>query len=130
MNLIGRVTKKLERLNGRLLDVILRFGVPRYGKKLMLLVSIFSGVRHQEPLTSVELERLNATLGLASCTEALEFPAIVSKRIWKQCDLQQEDLSKPQQLLAKIPQWLRYDNDEKMVDDIRKVVNHSLLQVA
>lgn len=88
MNLIGTATEKLERCNRRLLGVILRFGLPRYGKKLMLLVGVFSGLRHLKAITPDELERLNATLGLASCPEALEFPAMVSKRIWKGIELE------------------------------------------
>ena len=135
MNLIGTATEKLERCNHRLLGVILRFVLPRYGKKLMLLVGVFSGLRHLKAITPDELERLNATLGLASCPEALEFPAMVSKRIWKGIELEGVDLNTASEstydkLVANIPQWLRYDTNEVMVDDIRGVVNHTRLQAA
>jgi len=135
MNLIGRVTAKLQRLNRRLLGVILRFGLPRYGKKLMLLVSVFSGLRHLNAVTPVDLERLNTKLGLASCPEALEFPALVSKAIWKGCELDEVDFNTPCErstdaVLAKIPQWLRYDTNEAMAEDIRSVVDHTRLQAA
>lgn len=135
MKLIVKMTEKLQNLNRYLLGVILQFGLPRYGKKLMLLVSVFSGLRHLKAITPVDLERLNTHLGLASCTEALEFPALVSKVIWKGCKLNDVDFNttcsqSTEAVLENIPKWLRYDTDEKMAEDIRNVVNHARMQAA
>ena len=60
---------------------------------------------------------------------------MVSKRIWKGIELEGVDLNTASEstydkLVANIPQWLRYDTDEVMVDDIRGVVNHTRLQAA
>lgn len=134
MNLIGAVTESLRRLNQRLLKMILQFGLPRYGKKLVLLVSIFSGLRHLKTVTSTDLEKLNAKLGLASCTEALEFPALVSKTVWERCEWDGDSLKNAchgsaADLVCRIPKWLRYDTSEVMAKDIRNVVIHSQLQM-
>lgn len=135
MNLIGTATEKLARVNQRLLKMILQFGLPRYGKKLVLLVSVFSGLRHLNAVSTTDLEHLNTTLGLASCPEALEFPAMVSKTVWERCEWDDRSLKvacqgSSAELVRCIPQWLRYDTFDVMAEDIRNVVRHSQLQTA
>lgn len=130
MNIITRLTVKLTTLNQRLLNTILQFGIPRYGKKLVLLVSIFSGLQQLKKVTHEDLESLNVELGLASCSEALEFPALVSKQVWDRYDFQDSELDGTKEcsaisLFNKVPTWLRYDTNEKMLRDIRDVLTHS-----
>lgn len=135
MNLISKLTLGLERLNHRLLGTILQFGLPQYGKKLVLLVSIFSGLQKLKVVTQEDLENLNVELGLASCPEALEFPALVSKKVWKGYRFEDSLVEgnkegSIQAIFDNVPKWLLYANSEKMLADIRSIVNHTALKTA
>lgn len=126
MKVIDRVTHKVETLNGRLLGAILKVGLPRYGKKLVFIASLFVGLKGKSSASVPGLTVLNEELKLASCTEALEFPAMFSQSIWGSCDLNHltpgcvEDTSRD--LVNHVPSWLQYAPIEQMVQDTMRVV--------
>lgn len=127
MNLIDRFTARVESLNRRMLASLLKVGLPRYGKRLVFVVSLFAGLKHDAPVVAEDLMVLNDELQLASCHEALEFPASISGNIWNQCDLDavgcQRDIDNSSRaLVEQMPMWLRYSTFEKMVEDAKEVI--------
>lgn len=135
MNPITAITERVSRLNHRLMTRLLRVGLPRYGKRLMFVVSLFAGLKQLSHTELKDLELLNKKMSLASCTEALEIPVLFSKRIWKNCDLDQAIAcgslgAGADQVVKAMPSWMQYGDTAKMVEDARTVIQTARLGVA
>lgn len=129
MNPITSITERVNRLNHRLLTRLLRVGLPRYGKRLLFIVSLFAGLKQLSPTEVVDLEVLNEKMALASCAEALEIPVLFSKRIWKNCNLDPRSTGADQVVNA-MPSWLQYGDSAKMLEDARTVIQTVRLELA
>ncbi|MNU63966.1 hypothetical protein D3C71_532320 [compost metagenome] len=132
MNPITSLTKVVAGANKRLLTRLLRVGLPRYGKRLLFVVSLFAGLKHLSHNELKELEALNEKMSLASCTEALEIPVLFSKRIWGDCDLDQTVANGSLEacslkVVSAMPSWLQYSDTEKMLEDARTVMQTAKL---
>lgn len=126
MNPITSITERVTALNKRLLTRLLRIGLPRYGKRLLFVVSLFAGLKQLSPTAQVDLELLNEKMDLASCTEALEIPVLFSQRIWGGCDLK----AGAAQVVDAMPSWMQYGDTAKMMDDARMVIHTAQLGLA
>lgn len=110
--------------------------LPNRGKRLMVLTSLHArlvrdGVFHEETLS-----KLNQSLYLASSEKALELPASVYKQLWdaeqlksimkdidgqydgETCLLYDDAKKVSQSIIPLIPSWLRYDSNERMLQDV------------
>lgn len=128
MNLIQQVTSQLATLNRKLVTHILAVGMPRYGKKLVFVVSLFVSLKRNKVGSSADLCMLNDELRLASCVEALEFPAMFSSKVWESCDINSKackpTLEEGSKAVVDImPKWLQYDSIEHMVADAKQVLH-------
>lgn len=139
MKLLQRFSGLLRRANKRMIDFALTFGMPRYGKRMIFVVTLFVGLGRSNVVEMSALDKLNESLGVASNTEALKFPASLSQRIWGCDDLtcvakalddsHVSDYQAPAAISAAcdvvvsmMPKWMRYATEEKMLDDAKKVV--------
>lgn len=135
MNPITSITERVQDLNKRLVIRLLRVGLPRYGKRLLFVVSLFAGLKHLSHTELKDLELLNSRMDLASCTEALEIPVLFSQRIWKNCDLDQAIacgslVAGAAQVVNAMPAWMQYGDTARMVEDARTVIQTAQLGLA
>lgn len=135
MNPITSITERISALNKRLLTRLLRVGLPRYGKRLFFVVSLFAGLKQLSHTELKDLELLNEKMKLASCAEALEIPALFSKRIWENCDLDKAVAcgslkAGADQVVRAMPSWMQYGDTAKMVEDARTVIQTARLGLA
>lgn len=138
MKLVQRFTSILSRLNRSLLESLLQLGMPRFGKRLVFVVSLYVGLNTASRAPFEALQALNDRLKVADNVLALELPAMASKAIWgtkaqrcvvgaseslggRQC---QEELSRVSAaILAVTPKWMRYAPPAEMLDDVEAVVS-------
>lgn len=135
MNPITSLTKVVRAANKRVLMYLLRVGLPRYGKRLLFVVSLFAGLKHLSHNELTELEVLNEKMSLASCTEALEIPVLYSNAIWKGCDLDKTVANGSLdacslKVVSEMPSWLQYSDTSKMLEDARTVLQTAKLGLA
>lgn len=135
MNPITSITELLAKVNKALVTKLLRVGLPRYGKRLFFVVSLFAGLKHLSHNELSELEHLNEKMSLASSTEALEIPALFAERIWRNCDLDKAVScgslkAGADQVVSAMPSWMQYGDTAKMVEDARTVIQAARLGLA
>ena len=126
MNLVQSLTRAVARLNRQLLCRLLSVGLPRYGKRMLFVVGLCYWLRGRQQLDHETLQVINEHLKLASCPEALEFPALVSSHFWE------SELGLPKDhkeavvcganLVESMPAWIRYASPEKILVDIMEVM--------
>lgn len=135
MNPITSITELVARANKALVTRLLRVGLPRYGKRLLFVVSLFAGLKHLSQTELGDLERLNEKMGLSSSVEALEIPVHFAERIWRNCDLDKAAScgslkAGADQVVNAMPSWMQYGDTAKMVDDARMVIQAARLGLA
>lgn len=135
MNPITSLTKAVASLNRRLLLRLLRVGLPRYGKRMLFAVSLYTGLKHLAHNDLQELEVLNEKMSLSSSTDALEVPALLSRSIWANCNLDETIATGSLdacslKVVEKMPTWLQYADMKKMLEDARTVMQTAKLGLA
>lgn len=121
---------RVHGLGAKLLTVCL----PRNGKRMLLLTSLFVEVAQIDPTERSYLQELNQRLKLASHVDAMVIPARMHQRFWCKTALSRLLKGRPaqpseaeiweaaQRVLAFAPLWVRYDTEERMLMDIREVL--------
>ena len=140
MAILGALTRRLRRLNEVLVGTLLSFLLPKYGKRMLFVVSLFTLVGGDKAKKHEILSQLNRVMHLAEDERALDFSAVIANKVLNQQDMKQlllgalhgrhigDDLPLSEvrvlarTLLEKTPLWLRYDNEEKMVYDAERAV--------
>ena len=109
-------------------------------KRLIFISSVF-GNTTQKSVDQETLKRLNLVMQLASSEEALGFPVLLSHAIWRgketvyvdaktflNADRNPEFVSCLKQIVESTPNWLRYDSNDGMENDLRQLFsNYKLL---
>jgi len=111
--------------------------LPRHIKRLMLYSSLTAIIRHQPELDRDTLEKLNDVMHLSSDVDAMKFPVFIKRAIWKgEQPIQiHPDMfvgsptatnvdALAQQLIDKIPRWLRYDHESTLHDEVTHYLRH------
>lgn len=143
MSVVNSINQRLGRLNRRLRNSILSIALPRHGKRMFFVVSLFVALGDKDAEAKEALHLLNEKLKVSSTDEALNFPATLSSRVWGKGRLMcalggkctrgyandiafQEDLQKMcDYVLLLMPSWLRYGSKDEIVQDIKAVVETS-----
>jgi hypothetical protein len=107
-------------------------------KRMMVLSSLSSLIANQEEPDPAFIHKLNEILNLCHDEKAMLLPMRFKSVIWKSSKgsemlpLKQLNSQKESdvtdaitELLARLPQWLRYDTDEKIASDIRTLCVHT-----
>lgn len=109
---------------------MLSFFLPRNSKRSLFLTSLFVEIAKISPTHEQCLRALNERLKIASGVEALQLPAYMHTRLWRGKDIETcesvddgEEIDRVcQRLITIAPPWMRYDNSEKMMTDLREVI--------
>ena len=123
-----------------------RFLTPR-AKRLIFLSSLTAYIKDVHDPDNATLEKINEMFSLSENTSALKFPMQVSTRIWggfdtaelKYAGVNCSTLSEvgsqklaisqmrivANRLIKYMPDWLRYESNESMRQDIFKLLNTS-----
>lgn len=114
---------------------ILSILLPSNGKRILVLTSLHAQLVQRGVFQAETLHKLNQTLCLARSDEALNLPTAVSGRLWDSSQLDliirdihtkdtgsvclpyQEAKRVSESIVAILPSWLRYDDNEHMVRD-------------
>jgi hypothetical protein len=140
MAILGVASRRLRRLNEVLVGTFLTLFLPKYGKRMLFVVSLFTFVGGDKAKRHEILCQLNRVMYLAEDERALDFSATISNKVFNQQELREllvstlhgrelttelpltEVRQLAQKLLERTPRWLRYDNEEKMAYDAERAV--------
>ena len=103
--------------------------IPNRTKRLIMISSLCPVVAKEE-LNDEYLTLLNTQLSLCREEEALKFPITISNSIWNNVPIKFEDLEKnptqvAQNILSNAPEWLKYDNDTVILNEVRNLLTFS-----
>jgi hypothetical protein len=113
--------------------------LPMHGKRLIFITSLYCYVARLDELQDEALNRLNQAMYLAKNGHALRFPAAVSGVVWNGIGIQSvlsmdvlnndasplKTLEIAERVVALSPSWLRYSSRNKMVRDVRALINNT-----
>jgi len=106
---------------------MLWYRTPDQSKRMCVLASLYARLMECQPDDRECLERVNQEMGLSRDTNALKFPAAISRWIWKnilpikRIDLEHEE-HYVARLVKKTPCWLWYADAETRYQDIQRLV--------
>lgn len=110
-------------LCGEVLDAV----IPNRTKRLIMLSSLCPVVAEKKDLTNEYIAMLNSQLSLSREEDALKLPMAMSRSIWNglpdEVHVVNEDPNHvAYRIMAAIPNWLRYDNDNVILDELRNLL--------
>lgn len=112
------LTQALTSARGKVLAYIL----PRHMKRILFLTALYQSSIKREEVTAEELEQLNVYLKLARTnSQALRFPCDLAKERFASLNkvpLTEITDSEIQQLLKRLPSWLRYARNDDLKKDV------------
>lgn len=117
--------KILNRAVGNLRNRVLAYLLPRHMKRILFLMALYQSSIKGDEVTEVELEELNRFLKLARTNSAaLRFPCTLAKERFPDltcvsvAQISDEEI---QQLLAKLPDWIKYARLDDLKKDVRSL---------
>lgn len=140
MKLLYGFSRGLKKINNQLLDSFLTFVIPRYGKRMIYIVGVFTVLGGKNAKDHELLCRLNKLMHLCQDDRALDFSAIVGNKALssKNIDALVLEICHGRQItdgvkideakllakyiIEKTPNWLKYDSEEKMTYDTERAV--------
>lgn len=114
---------------------LLSFLLPMRTKRMLVMTSLYAQLVQQGVFQEETLEKLNDTLELADSPDALQFPMLISRRLWDEdklaeairqihghydgqaCLPYEEAKRVSQSIISLVSPTLRYDTSENMVRD-------------
>lgn len=107
---------------------LLWYRTPDQSKRMCVLASLYAKLMECDPSDRECLEFINRQMGLSRDTNALKFPAAISRWIWRnilpirriRLDTNKEHYIA--RLVKKTPCWLWYADTETRHEDIRQLV--------
>jgi hypothetical protein len=105
---------------------------PKYSiKRFMFVASLYCWMNHIEKPTSSAMVELNDRFKLVKRSNALLFPAAMSKLVWGKVDLKSihERFKERKmqidevvtELMDRAPNWVRYDDDVQLTRDVEQI---------
>ena len=100
-------------------------------KRFIFVASLYCWMNHIEKPTAGAMAELNDRFKLVKRSNALLFPAAMSKMVWGKIDL--ETMHKRfkerkmqidevvTELMARAPNWVRYDDDAQLTRDVESI---------
>lgn len=113
------------------LDEILESILPNRTKRLITIGSLCTKVIEKEELTEEYLALLNNQLSLCREEAAFKLPMVMADKIWNnleidpiKTEIMMSSEIKPtaNRILANLPEWLKYDSDEVMIQELSSLL--------
>ncbi len=109
---------------------ILTRALPDRTKRLVLLSSLYAWLCNTTQFDDKTINKLNKIMELSSQDSALKFPMQLSSVIWHGDGNSTQLYPAPQldeetminQILARVPKWLKYSDDRSVSQDIIKLL--------
>ena len=94
------------------------------------MISSLCPVVAKDELDDEYLALLNTQLSLCREEDALKLPITISNRIWDNVPIEVSDMEKnptkvAQAILTNVPEWLKYDEDTVILNEVRNLLNFS-----
>ena len=140
MKLFASISRGLKNFNTKIINVFLTYAIPKYGKRMIYVVSLFASVGGKDAKSHDMLVQLNKVMQLSHDERALDFSAMIANRTLNSSELNKlisdvcgQDKEKPfydlndarviaRKVVSQTPRWLRYDSEDKMTYDAERTV--------
>ncbi len=106
-------------------------------KRLLFLASLSAQLKAPQEINGEMLHKLNKILELSSDDAALRFPVYISRAIWRNrpldlgVEVNIKTLHEPRdvrglgaRVVSVMPQWMRYDDEGKMAQDVGQLLHN------